>query len=273
MLSFIGFHTTSQTSRPFSAPSRADVHFQKLPRVDGIDTAVPFTISGHVLNTKEIAARVHVKPQWPVRIKPLAANHFEIIPQKFWPANTRIHVGFSDAPTPNLGGHTQFMTDDDKMIKVNLTTQTLTAWEGGHRLRVMPTSTGVRPDWTTPRGTFWVYRRVADDHMKGGIVGKATWNVKHVPWSQYIYQGVAIHGAWWNHRFGIPKSHGCIQLSTESQIVKGHHQESNAHWLWNFSDIGTPVVIYGKTPQVRVKPLAYPHSPNDGRTSSKSGAS
>lgn len=136
-------------------------------------------------------------------------------------------------------------------MRVNLADQTMEAYEGPTRVRVMPVSTGVYPQWKTPTGTFWIYKRVRDDHMAGGIAGtKDSWDVEHVPYAQYIYQGIAIHGAWWNHQFGIPGSHGCIQLSTAGV--------DNARWVWQFADIGTPVIVYGQTPRGRAGLSPYP---------------
>jgi lipoprotein-anchoring transpeptidase ErfK/SrfK len=152
-------------------------------------------------------------------------------------------------------------TDDDKMLKVDLASQTLEAYEGETLIRIMPVSTGVSPQWTTPQGHFWIYRRVKDDHMQGGVPGsKDSWDVQHVPYAQYIYQGIALHGAWWNRHFGIPKSHGCIQLSTRTHSQIPGETVDNARWVWNFADIGTPVTVTGRTPRDVSEPLAYPQT-------------
>ena len=34
-----------------------------------------------------------------------------------------------------------------------------------------------------------------------------------MPWIQYFAAGYALHGAYWHDVFGIPRSHGCINLS------------------------------------------------------------
>ncbi|MFN8424586.1 MAG: L,D-transpeptidase, partial [Anaerolineae bacterium] len=41
-----------------------------------------------------------------------------------------------------------------------------------------------------------------------------------------------IHGAYWHQSFGIPVSHGCVNL-----------QPGDAAWLWEWSAIGTPVIV------------------------------
>lgn len=204
-----------------------------------------------------VASNTHITPPCPFRVTALGSHHFLITPVMAWPASTHIHVRL--APKGIVPVSTTFVTDADKSVTVNLTRQQMLVYEGGEIVRVMPTSTGVAPDWVTPTGTFWIYRKVPDDHMKGGLPGtKDSWDVRHVPWAQYIYGGIAIHGAWWNHRFGTPLSHGCIQLATRTFHPDAENIPDNARWLYDFTDIGTPVIVTGKTPLVSKRPLRYP---------------
>ncbi|HVU00196.1 MAG TPA: L,D-transpeptidase, partial [Polyangiaceae bacterium] len=43
--------------------------------------------------------------------------------------------------------------------------------------------------------------------------GSQNYELRDVPWIQYFASGYAIHGAYWHDVFGIPRSHGCINLS------------------------------------------------------------
>lgn len=43
--------------------------------------------------------------------------------------------------------------------------------------------------------------------------GASTFELRDVPWIQYFASGYALHGAYWHDVFGIPRSHGCINLS------------------------------------------------------------
>jgi len=43
--------------------------------------------------------------------------------------------------------------------------------------------------------------------------GAANFELRDVPWIQYFASGYAIHGAYWHDVFGIPRSHGCVNLS------------------------------------------------------------
>lgn len=222
----------------------------------GILDPVVFT-SPMAESLSTVESDIQMTPSCRFRVTALGPHRFLITPVMAWPANRRIHVRL--ALKGVLPVSTNLVTDADKSVTVNLTRQQMLVYEAGELVRVMPTSTGVAPNWVTPTGTFWIYRKVPDDHMKGGIRGtRDSWDVRHVPWAQYIYGGIAIHGAWWNHRFGTPLSHGCIQLATRTFHPDAKNIPDNAQWLYDFTDIGTPVIVTGTTPLVSKRPLRYP---------------
>ncbi|HEY4158249.1 MAG TPA: L,D-transpeptidase, partial [Polyangiaceae bacterium] len=43
--------------------------------------------------------------------------------------------------------------------------------------------------------------------------GSADFELRDVPWIEYFASGYALHGAYWHDVFGIPRSHGCINLA------------------------------------------------------------
>ena len=49
------------------------------------------------------------------------------------------------------------------------------------------------------------------------------YSYEEVPFTQYIGR-VALHGAFWHDQFGVPRSHGCINLSP-----------ADAEWLFGFT--------------------------------------
>ncbi|MCY0878987.1 MAG: L,D-transpeptidase [Firmicutes bacterium] len=224
------------------------------PRV-GIKAPVSLTTEAP-LTAPEVQGQLTVIPRLPLIIQPMSPHHFLIMPRGTWPGNTTIRfVWHADR------AETTLTTDDSRRLTVDLSTQMLIAWEGGRVVRTIPIATGVAPRWTTPSGTFWIYRRVRDDHMVGGQ-GSERWDVAHVPYAQYFDGPVAFHGAWWNHHFGRPASHGCIQLPTARGPQGPTGDPPDAEWLWQFADIGTPVTIYGTTPHVAAAgPLRYPTDP------------
>lgn len=50
--------------------------------------------------------------------------------------------------------------------------------------------------------------------------GSDNFELRDVPWIQYFAAGYALHGAYWHDVFGIPRSHGCVNLSPiDARIV------------------------------------------------------
>jgi hypothetical protein len=39
------------------------------------------------------------------------------------------------------------------------------------------------------------------------------YNVEAVPWVMYFQRGYGLHATYWHDRFGVPQSHGCVNLS------------------------------------------------------------
>lgn len=102
----------------------------------------------------------------------------------------------------------------EKWIDVNLTTQTLTAYEpNGSVFMQVPISSGL---WApTPTGTFRIWVKLRYALMVGGSKEIGTYYyLPNVPCTQYFYNGFGLHGTYWHHNFGHPMSHGCINMYT-----------------------------------------------------------
>jgi lipoprotein-anchoring transpeptidase ErfK/SrfK len=60
-------------------------------------------------------------------------------------------------------------------------------------------------------------------HPEHGVTrrrGGEAFELRDVPWIQYFSAGYALHGAYWHDVFGIPRSHGCVNLSPiDARIV------------------------------------------------------
>ena len=111
-------------------------------------------------------------------------------------------------------------------IVVDLSDQTLTALQDGVPVRAFVVSTGkaVTP---TPTGNFSIYSRYASQHMVG-----PGYDLPGVPHVQYFSGSYAIHGSYWLVGFGVPTSHGCVNMALP-----------DAAWLWRWAGIGTPVTV------------------------------
>lgn len=97
-------------------------------------------------------------------------------------------------------------SDGGKWIEVILSTQTVIAWEGQTPVRRMVASTG-KASTPTVTGTYRIYQKLLRTPMSG-----PGYYLPNVPHTMYFYKGYALHGAYWHNRFGMPTSHGCVNL-------------------------------------------------------------
>jgi hypothetical protein len=109
----------------------------------------------------------------------------------------------------------------EKWIDVNLTTQTLVAYEGEKPVYVTLVSTGKRDlevkekDHPTPKGTYRLREKHIAATMDGDVASDGPYSIEDVPWIMYFSGSYALHGAFWHSNFGHTKSHGCVNLSPE----------------------------------------------------------
>ena len=121
-----------------------------------------------------------------------------------------------------------------KRIVINLSTETLSAYDGTTLFMQGPISTGLELT-PTPVGKFWIRRKMPDSYMQGPIPGLSSqyYDLPGVPWDLYFtVDGAAIHGAYWHNHFGEPWSHGCVNLSPDQ-----------AKQLYAWADLGVPVTV------------------------------
>ncbi len=132
--------------------------------------------------------------------------------------------GSTSFPLPAIG-------TEERWVDVNLTLQTLTAYQGKSPVFQTIISSG-RPPYYTVTGQFRVYYRLEEQTMDGRGLGfdYVTPGVPHV---QYFYGNFAIHGAYWHNDFGTPVSHGCVNVTP-----------ADAEWLYNWMEYGTLVNVH-----------------------------
>ena len=122
-----------------------------------------------------------------------------------------------------------------KRILVNLSTQTLDAYDGDTLFMEQKISSGL-PGTPTPTGTFTIYKMTPSRYMQGPLPGSGSdqeYDLPGVPWDMYFTQdGAVIHGAYWHNNFGRQWSHGCVNLPLDK-----------ARELYYWADVGIPVTI------------------------------
>ncbi|MGK7948107.1 MAG: L,D-transpeptidase [Xenococcaceae cyanobacterium] len=112
-------------------------------------------------------------------------------------------------------------------IEIDLSDRHLFAWEGKNQTFTAVISTGKETTPTHP-GIYTIQRKYPQDRMRG-----TDYDIPDVPNVLYFDRGYALHGAYWHNNFGLPVTHGCINLPIH-----------NAQWLFDWTKIGTPVVIH-----------------------------
>lgn len=105
-----------------------------------------------------------------------------------------------------LGEH---VSNEKKHIYVDLSTQTLYAYEGGSQIMKTLISSG---KWgRTPVGNYNIKQKLRATRMAGGQ-GQDAYDLPNVPWVMYYYNDFGLHGAYWHNNFGYPMSHGCVNM-------------------------------------------------------------
>jgi lipoprotein-anchoring transpeptidase ErfK/SrfK len=98
-----------------------------------------------------------------------------------------------------------------KWIDVDLGEQVLVAYEGPKPVFATLVSSGRAIP--TPMGTYPVWAKVSAITMKNQPYEDKEYFVHKVPWSTFFQWHNAIHGAYWHDKFGVSKSHGCVNVS------------------------------------------------------------
>jgi len=118
---------------------------------------------------------------------------------------------------------------DQKLAVVDLKEQRVYAYEKGKEVFTCRCATGKNyngGDFQTPKGEHFVYRKTPSQHMWGGAVGnEGAFDLPGIPWVSYFTTaGVAFHGTYWHNDYGAPRSHGCVNVTSE-----------NAKWLFRWT--------------------------------------
>ena len=151
----------------------------------------------------------------------------------------------SDTPTPSPTPYPTFVSDpsaaaasrplglarDEKWIDVDITSQSLVAYEGDFPVFDSLVSTGTDKH-PTVTGQFRIWLRFRSQDMDGYRLGY-DYFLRNVPFVQYFYYDYSLHGTFWHNNFGNQMSHGCVNLPTPA-----------AEWLYNWAEHGTLVNIH-----------------------------
>ncbi|MBR8837178.1 MAG: L,D-transpeptidase [Stigonema ocellatum SAG 48.90 = DSM 106950] len=116
---------------------------------------------------------------------------------------------------------------NQRWIQINLTTQRLTAWEGGTPVYAVMISSG-KKSTPTLTGVFNIQSKHKVARMQG-----EDYDISNVPYAMYYQGNYAIHGAYWHRKFGTQITHGCVNVAPD-----------HAKWLFQWASLGTPVIVH-----------------------------
>ena len=127
---------------------------------------------------------------------------------------------------------------EQKRIVVDVISQSLSCFEDNKEVFYCRVSTGAKFDaygnavdkWATPLGKHRVSRKYISLQMSGGTTG-ASYDLPGIGWTTiFVTGGVAIHSTFWHNDYGVPRSHGCVNVLPE-----------HAKWIFRWT---TPFVSY-----------------------------
>ena len=146
-----------------------------------------------------------------------------------WVAPAALELRSAVAPAQSdwiAGWIDDLKNSSERWILVDLSGQSLTAWEGNYPVYSVTISSGDYLD-PTPTGVFEVQSMHTEARMQGD-----DYDVPDVPYVMYYSGHYAIHGTYWHRNFGTPMSNGCINVAV-----------NHAEWLFYWASIGTPVIV------------------------------
>lgn len=169
------------------------------------------TLTATPITTSTPTVTPTVTPTRTTTPTPTATNTLAPSPS---PTCTSLPTAILPAPQPARG---------EKWIEVNLSTQTLIAYEGEAEVFRALVSTGAART-PTVTGRFRIYHKLLSQTMVGpGYVQP------NVPYVMYFYGAYSLHGTYWHNDFGRPRSHGCVNLRVQ-----------DAKWLFEWTDPPLP---------------------------------
>lgn len=115
-------------------------------------------------------------------------------------------------PPPGLG-------PNEKWIDVNVSAQSLVAFEGEKPVYATIVSTGRHhdtdktKDHRTILGDFRIREKHIAATMEDDGASDGPYSIQDVPWIMYFEGSYALHGAFWHSAFGRERSHGCVNMT------------------------------------------------------------
>ena len=150
-----------------------------------------------------------------------------------------------------------------KRIEVDLAQQRITCFEGERVVFTTRCSSGLGEreledgtveDLSTPPGEYCVLLKQPSRHMSNRPEDEEEepppdlFDLPGVPWNVFFdFEGRAIHGTYWHNDFGVPRSHGCLNVPIDAArwIYRWTYPIGGAEddFIQGNCRVGTPILI------------------------------
>jgi hypothetical protein len=124
-----------------------------------------------------------------------------------------------DGTTTKPGPPPADLAPGEKWVDVNLSTQSLVAFEGDKPVYATIISSGrhddndAAKDHRTRMGSFRIREKHISATMDDDSASDGPYSIEDVPWIMYFNGSYALHGAFWHSAFGHERSHGCVNMT------------------------------------------------------------
>lgn len=188
--------------------------------------------TGHILNNHDLV--------WVYLTQQVGEDEWYMVgPDEWVHQNVVARVIPSQMPPAGVSG--------SRWIEVNLFEQTVAVYDNYQMVFATLIATGLEPFWTRP-GLFKIYEKLDSTPMRGAFEANRSdaYYLEDVPWTMYFDERRALHGAYWRANLGFPQSHGCVNMSI-----------GDAHWIFNWSEVGDWVYVWDPSGRTPTDPDAY----------------
>jgi hypothetical protein len=172
---------------------------------------------------------------------PLTGKSLEFQGKEYAELSDGSYIKKSQVRITEPGPPPQGLGENERYIDVDLSTQTLVAFEGARPLYATLISSGKfskikDKDHSTPTGEWRIREKHITTTMDGDgtAAGDLPYSIEDVPFVQYYFRSFALHAAFWHSNFGVQMSHGCVNLSP-----------LDAKWLFFFTGPNLPEGFHG----------------------------
>lgn len=176
--------------------------------------AVTYTIDEE---TKRITPKGSVKK---FQVVQLTGKQIEIAKRTYHEAADGTWIRGDQIRRTTPGERPEGVGDEERWIDIDVSEQTLVAFQGDQPVYATLVSTGKESrvkakDHRTPRGAW----RVREKHVTGTMDGDGTaagalpYSIEDVPYIMYYEGSYALHGAFWHENYGAQMSRGCVNLA------------------------------------------------------------